>query len=123
MATTITNEATTTYQYVGASSTETVTSNTNSIVLEDASGLTITKTPSATTFTPGDIITYTVTITNNTGNFLSGVRIIDNLGVGNLAFVSGSATLSTLSTTYPVTPASTNPLTFALQQLNVGQST
>ena len=122
MSTTITNEATTTYQYVGASSTETVTSNTNSIVLENASGLNITKSPSVTTFSPGDIITYTVTITNNTGSYLTGVRIIDNLGAGNLAFVSGSATLSTLSTTYPVTPSSTTPLVFALQQLNVGQT-
>ena len=122
MSTTITNEATTIYQYVGASSTETVTSNTNSIVLEDASGLVITKSPSATTFVPGDIITYTVKITNNTGNYLTGVRIIDNLGGGNLAYVSGSASVSTLSTTYPVTPVSTSPLTFTLQQLNVGQS-
>lgn len=122
MSTTITNEATTLYQYVGSSSTETISSNTNSIVLEDASGLTITKSPSTTTFSPGDIITYTVTITNNTGRYLTGVRIIDNLGGGNLAYVSGSATVSTLSTTYPVTPVSTSPLTFALQQLNVGQS-
>ncbi len=122
MATTITNEATTRYQYVGSSSTETAISNTNIISLEDASGLTITKTPSASTFGPGDIITYTVSITNNTGSYLTGVRIIDNLGEGNLAYVSGSATLSTLSTTYPVTPVSTSPLTFTLQQLNVGQS-
>lgn len=122
MSTTITNEATTTYQYVGASSTETVTSNTNSIVLEEASGLMITKSASATTFVPGDIITYTVKITNNTGSYLTGVRIIDNLGGGNLAYVSGSASVSTLSTTYPVTPVSTSPLTFTLQQLNVGQS-
>ncbi len=122
MSTTITNEATTVYQYVGSASTETVSSNTNSIVLEDASGLTITKSPSATNFAPGDIITYTVTITNNTGSYLTGVRIIDNLGAGNLAYVSGSATVSTLSTTYPVTPVSTSPLGFALQQLNVGQT-
>lgn len=122
MSTTITNEATTVYQYVGSASTETVSSNTNSIVLEDASGLTITKSPSATNFAPGDIITYTVTITNNIGSYLTGVRIIDNLGAGNLAYVSGSATVSTLSTTYPVTPVSTSPLGFALQQLNVGQT-
>ena len=82
----------------------------------------ITKSSSATTFAPGDIITYTVTITNNTGSYLTGVRIIDNLGGGNLAYVSGSATVSTLSTTYPVTPVSTSPLGFALQQLNVSQS-
>lgn len=122
MSTTITNEATTTYMYAGAPSSSTITTNTNTVVLQDASGLSITKTASATTFAPGDIITYTVTITNNTGSYLNGVRIIDNLGGGNLAYVSGSANLSTLTTSYPVTPVSTSPLTFALQQLNVGQT-
>lgn len=122
MSTTITNEATTTYQYAGAPSSSTTTTNTNTIVLQDASGLNITKTASSTTFAPGDIITYTVAITNNTGSYLNGVRIVDNLGGGNLAYVSGSANLSTLTTSYPVSPVATSPLTFTLQQLNVGQT-
>ena len=117
----INNSATTTYQFVGSSTTETVTSNVNQITLEDVSGLVVSKTASPTTFSAGDIITYTVRITNNTGTFLTGVRIIDDLGGGNLAYVSGSASLSS-TTTYPVSPSQTSPLTFALQQLNNGQS-
>lgn len=122
MATTINNEASTTYQLTGSSETATVSSNVNSIVLEDAQGLTITKTGTPTEFVAGDIITYTVDITNNSASFLTGVRVIDNIGGGNLAYVIGSATLTTSSLTYSVAPVATNPLTFTLQQLNVGAS-
>ena len=121
MPTTITNQGSATYQFNGSQDVETVQSNTNSIVLQDNQGLSITKTASPTDFLAGDIINYTITITNNSSQYLTGVRIIDNLGGGNLAYVLGSASL-TSTTTYPVNPVSTNPLTFTLQQLNVGQS-
>lgn len=121
MPSTINNEATTTYQFVGSSETETTISNENSIVLEDAQGLTLTKTASPTVFEAGSIINYTVRITNSSGSFLSGVRIIDDLGGGNLAYVVGSGRLSS-TTNYAVSPVATNPLTFTLQQLNVGQT-
>ena len=117
---TITNDATATYQFDGTSEVETINSNLNSLNLEDSQGLTITKTASPTTFLAGDIITYTVTITNSSSSFLNGVRIIDNIGGGNLAYVIGSARLTVGSNTYAVTPVATNPLTFALQQLSVG---
>lgn len=121
MPTTINNEATTSYQFVGSSNTGSVTSNNHSVVLLDNQGLNITKTASPTTFTPGEIITYTISITNSTGSFLSGVRVIDDLGMGNLAYVVGSGSV-TSTTTYAVSPVATSPLTFTLQQLNVGQS-
>lgn len=121
MPSTINNEATTIYRFVGSSDTGVATSNENSILLEDSQGLTISKTANPTTFSSGTIVTYTITITNNSGSYLSGVRIIDDLGGGNLAYVVGSASL-TSTTTYSVTPISTNPLTFTLQQLNVGQT-
>ena len=120
MPTTINNQATATYQFDGSSEFNTISTNQNSVVLEDSQGLTLTKTASPTTFLAGDIITYTVNITNSSASFLTGVRIIDNLGGGNLAYVLGSATLTTATQTYPVTPIATNPLTFTLQQLNVG---
>lgn len=121
MPTTINNEATTSYQFVGSSNTGSVTSNNVKVVLLDNQGLNVTKTATPTTFTPGEIITYTITISNSTGSFLSGVRVIDNLGMGNLAYVVGSGSV-TSTTTYAVSPVATNPLTFTLQQLNVGQS-
>lgn len=122
MPSTINNEASTRYQFDGTPDVSEATSNENSIVLEDIQGLTITKTASPTTFSSGDIITYTVRITNSSSSYLTGVRIIDDLGGGNLAYVLGSGSLTTLSTTYPVNPVATNPLTFTLQQLNVGQT-
>lgn len=122
MPNTINNQAQTTYQFSGSSDTNTVVSNENSIVLEDPQGLDIVKTANPSTFLAGDIISYNVRITNNTSTFLTGVRIIDDLGGGNLAYVVGSGSLNTLSTTYPVSPVATNPLTFTLQELNPGQS-
>ena len=122
MSSTITNEASTTYQFNGSPETFTATSNENIITLQDPSGITLSKTGTPTTFLAGDIINYTVTITNNSGSYFNGVRIIDNIGGGNLAYVVGSATLTIGSLTYPVTPVATNPLTFTLQQLNVNET-
>jgi len=122
MATTITNQATTNYQYDGSSEVLSTSSNVNEILLEDSQGISLTKYSNVDTFSNGEIITYTVNITNNSAQFFTGVRIIDNLGAGNLAYVIGSARLTVGSLTYPVTPVATNPLTFTLQQLNVGAS-
>lgn len=123
MPTNITNEASATYQFSGSRDVLAVSSNTTNINLEDSSGLIISKTASPTTFSNGDIITYTVTITNNSSSYLNGVRIIDNLGGENrLAYVLGSGSLSTSTETYPVSPIATEPLTFTLQQLAVGQT-
>lgn len=122
MPSTILNEATTTYQLGGSPEIRLATSNTNEVILRDNTGLVLSKTGTPTTFLAGDIITYTINITNASGNYLNGVRIIDNLGGGNLAYVVGSASLTVGNLTYPVSPVATNPLTFTLQQLNVGQS-
>ena len=122
MATTITNQSQTTYQFSGSGDVMTTSSNVNSITLEEAQNLIVTKTATPNTFVPGSIITYTVTITNSSSSFLTGVRIIDDLGMNNLAYVVGSASLTAGGTTYPVTPVATSPLTFALQELNVGQT-
>lgn len=120
MSSIITNEATATYQFNGSTETMTTTSNENTIILQDNSGITLSKTGSPTEFVAGDIITYRVTITNSGSYFFNGVRIIDNLAMGNLAYVTGSASLTVGNLTYPVSPVATNPLTFTLQQLNVG---
>lgn len=120
MPTTVNNEASTLYQFEGSTETQSAVSNQNTVTLQDSQGLTLTKTASPTILSPGAIITYTVVITNSSPSFLNGVRIIDDLGGGNLAYVIGSAKLSAGGTTYPVNPIATSPLTFTLQQLGVG---
>ena len=118
----INNSAEATYIFEGSSDTFTATSNTFPINFDNSQGLSLTKTANISTFSAGDIITYTIQITNTSSSFLNGVRIIDNIGGGNLAYVLGSATLTSGSNTYPVTPVATNPLTFTLQQLGVGET-
>ena len=122
MATPINNTASSTYTLSGSDDPSTITSNTMTVELNQSGGITLTKTASPTTFGAGDIITYTVKITNSGSQFFNGVRIIDDLGGGNMAYVVGSASLTAGSTTYPVSPVATSPLTFTLQELNVDQS-
>ena len=122
MATTVTNQSSTSYTLAGSSEVFTATSNENAITLQDLQGINITKSANVNTFSNGSIITYTITITNNSGQFFTGVRVIDDLGDGKLAYVVSSARLTTGTLTYPVNPVSISPLTFTLQQLNVGQT-
>jgi len=117
----INNSASTNYS-IGGGAVQSATSNTLPINFNNNVGLNITKSANVSTFSAGDIITYTVQITNISSHYLNGVRIIDNLGGGNLAYVLGSARLTVGSNTYPVNPIATNPLTFTLQQLAVGQT-
>lgn len=116
----INNSAEASYSFDGSSDRLTATSNTFPINFNNSDGLSITKTANTSSFTPGDIVAYTITITNNSSSYLNGVRIIDNIGGGNLAYVIGSASLTSGSNSYPVTPVATSPLTFTLQQLAVG---
>ena len=119
MSQTINNSASTVYNFEGQGS-NTAYSNELPINLESSSGLSVSKSSNVSNFAAGDIITYTITITNNSGSFLNGVRVIDNLGGGYLAYVTSSGSLTIDSQTYPVSPVATNPLTFTLQQLAVG---
>ncbi len=118
----INNTASTTYSFAGSGTSQTITSNTLPVNLNTTAGLSLTKSATPMTFSAGDIITYTINITNTSSSYLNGVRIIDNLGSGNLAYVLGSGRLSTSSSSYPVTPIATTPLTFTLQELASGQT-
>ena len=87
-----------------------------------ANGLSITKSSSSSTFSVGEIITYTIQITNTSEFNLDGVRIIDDLGGMKTAYVIGSGKLTYGTNTYPVWPIATSPLTFTLQELGSGES-
>ena len=118
----IQNQANATYVVDGTTTEVSVVSNSSVVELQPGEGLSISKTANKANFVAGEIIDYTVQITNNSGHYLNGVRIIDNLGGGNLAYVLGSASLTIGSLTYTVNPISTNPLTFTLQQLASGET-
>lgn len=120
MAEIINNSASTVYTINGV--TNTANSNVLPVSYESNSGLVLTKTSNTDTFSVGEIINYEIIIKNASSSYLNGVRIIDDLGGGNLAYVLSSANLTVGGLTYPVTPISTNPLTFTLQQLGVGES-
>ena len=120
MAEIINNSASTVYTINGV--TNTANSNVLPVSYESNSGLVLTKTSNTDTFSVGEIINYEIIIKNASSSYLNGVRIIDDLGGGNLAYVLSSANLTVGGLTYPVTPISTNPLTFTLQQLGVGET-
>ena len=120
MAEIINNSASTVYTLNGM--TNTANSNVLPVSYESNSGLVLSKTSNTDTFSVGEIINYEIVIKNSSPSYLNGVRIIDDLGGGNLAYVLSSANLTVGSLTYPVTPISTNPLTFTLQQLGVGET-
>ncbi len=122
MAEIINNTASTTYTLSGSTTPNTITSNELPLNFDNSGGITVTKVASPTTYSAGSIIDYTVTITNSSTMPFTGVRIVDNLGGDNLAYVLSSATITTSTQTYPVTPIATNPLTFSLQELAVGDT-
>ena len=116
----IINDANATYVVDGT--TEAIKEFSVTVDVLQSQGLNIQKSSNKSVFVPGDIIDYTITITNSSNHYLNGVRIIDDLGGNNLAYVLGSANLTVGTLTYKVNPISTNPLTFTLQQLAVGQT-
>lgn len=119
---TIMNNATASYTLVSDTTERTISSNDLEITYNTSNGISLVKTASPTSFSAGSIITFRIRITNTSSTYFTGVRIIDNLGGGNLAYVLSSATITTSTQTYTVTPIATSPLTFTLQQLGVGAS-
>lgn len=75
----------------------TVSSNTAHVTVGANSALDITKISSGSIY-PGGKITYTVTVTNNTGSTRSGIHLDDLLPVG-LTAVAGSASIKSTDTT------------------------
>lgn len=117
---TIMNSASATYTLPSDTTGRTIVSNDLAITYNTSNGISLVKTATPDTFSAGSIITYTIRITNTSSTYFTGVRIIDNLANGNLAYILSSASLTTSTQTYSVTPVATSPLTFTLQQLGVG---
>lgn len=128
MATVISNQASATYSFEGSSETRNTVSNiANTTVLDDYS-LEITKESILENFTPGENITYVMTITNNGTQPLTDFILTDNLGmldVGNypLSYVPNTARLIYNGQITTITPSTTEPLSFLISNtLAVKQS-
>lgn len=126
---TISNQASVSYTYSGASGTESTQSNVANTTLLESFSLEVNKESYQGNFTNGENITYTVKITNTGLNTISNFTLVDNLGeldggVVPLIYQEGSARIYSESIDItPVNPTSTSPLTFTFDnELPVGDS-
>ncbi|MBQ7466793.1 MAG: DUF11 domain-containing protein, partial [Clostridia bacterium] len=126
---TISNQASVSYTYSGASGTESALSNVSNTTLVESFSLEVNKSSYQDNFTNGENITYTVKITNTGLNTISNFTLVDDLGaldggVVPLVYQEDSARIYSESIDItPITPSSTNPLTFTFDnELPVGDS-
>ena len=114
MATTVTNQASVTFDYSGA--TEPVTNNSNAVsaVINDEYSLTLELTSSSTSYRPGETITYFVRITNVGSAGLSNIQISDDMAGGVINYIDGTGQMIYDDVITPLTATSTNPLNFIL---------
>lgn len=88
---TITNQATIQYNTTGSSTVLNAVSNITST--EVITTLALSKTPLSTAYTPGDTVSYSVYLTNNSGSELSNLTFSDDMGgsLTPLSYVDNSA--------------------------------
>ena len=112
---TINNSASATYGY-GRNNQDSAVSNVVTANLLEEFSLSGTKNVQNTSFRPGEILSYYITVTNTGTDSLYNVTISDNLGgTGTpLTFVDGSAYLNFNGVVSPIIPTSVNPLTFVV---------
>ena len=119
----IMNSATINFSFSGSSEEFSETSNIATVNLLNSNGISVEKSANTSVFVPGGTVTYVVTITNTGNEWLSGVRLTDNLsGNGYLTYVPGSAVLTYNGQALAPQIASTNPLVFTLSPLVSGQT-
>ena len=124
------NTANISYTYAGAGADSTAESNTTSTTVQSACCLEITKMAMSSGFIPGDNVSFMLRILNAGTEALTGVVVEDNLGayedsgatIVPMSYVSGTAAQSTDHAEWvTVTPTQTNPLTFEIGALGVGE--
>lgn len=110
----ITNSASASYSY-GTSGSSNSTSNTVTAELLEEYAISATKYAINQTFRPGGTVTYAVQVTNSGTSPLYAITVSDDLEATNeLTYLDGSAYIWTGETFSLITPSSTNPLTFIL---------
>lgn len=114
MATTITNQASVTFDYTGSTGSVTNESNTVSAVINDQYSFTLDLTSSSTSYRPGETITYFVKVTNIGSAGLSNIKVSDDMANGVINYISGTAQMIYDNVITPLTATSTNPLELTL---------
>lgn len=114
MATNISNQASVSFGYEGATQTVTNDSNVVSAVINDEYGFTLELTSSSTSYRPGETITYFVKITNTGSESLSNIVVSDDMAGGVINYIDSSAQMIYNSTITPLSVSNVNPLQMTL---------
>lgn len=123
MATTVTNQASVSFEYDGAPAPITNDSNVVSAVINDEYSFDLELTSSSTSYRPGETITYFVKITNTGSAGLSNINISDDMAGGVIDYIAGTAQMIYNDNITALAPSSTNPLVLTLPMtLPAGES-
>ena len=114
MATTVTNQASVTFDYTGATGSVTNESNCVSAVINDEYSFTLELTSSSTSYRPGETITYFVRITNTGSSGLAKIRVSDDMAGGVINYIPGTAQMIYNDVITQLNATSTYPLEFTL---------
>ena len=114
MATTVTNQASVTFDYTGATGSVTNESNCVSAVINDEYSFTLELTSSSTSYRPGETITYFVRITNTGSAGLAKIRVSDDMAGGVINYIPGTAQMIYNDVITQLNATSTYPLEFTL---------
>lgn len=117
MSKTITNQAHVSFSYEGSTETRTNDSNIVSSSMKDRYDFSVEKTATIDCFRAGDHITFFVHITNLGCGCLGRFEISDNLGGEDyMEYVEGSARIFVDGSMNTITPTSTSPLEFEIEE-------
>lgn len=123
MATTITNQASVSFDYDGSTGTVTNESNVVSAIINDEYSFNLDLTSSSTSYRPGETITYFVKITNTGSAGLSNINVSDDMAGGVINYIPGTAQMIFNDNITPLSATSTNPLVLSLPMtLPAGES-
>lgn len=123
MATTVTNQASVSFEYDGAPAPITNDSNVVSAVINDEYSFDLELTSSSTSYRPGETITYFVKITNTGSAGLSNINISDDMASGVIDYIAGTAQMIYNDNITALAPSNINPLVLTLPMtLPAGES-
>ncbi|MBQ8468906.1 MAG: DUF11 domain-containing protein [Clostridia bacterium] len=114
MATTVSNQASVTFGYEGATGTVTNDSNVVSAVINDEYSFNLELTSSSTSYRPGETITYFVKITNTGSAPLTNIVVSDDMAGGVINYIAGTAQMIYNDMITPLSSSSDNPLVLNL---------